>query len=449
MTFRSGGLMSGLDTNTLIAQLVSIERQPIVKLQTRQSDYNMQISRLGELSAKLADLKSAIAAIDSRDELLSLTASSTAEKKVRVTATGNAGPGSYDLTVSQLARAEKDRSVAFTSDQDVVRAGSLTVQVKGHDPVEIAIGEGASLRDVVAAINASDAEVSASIVNDGAHSYLFLTSLETGHAIGGDADDAIVITETYTGAHGTDLQLSQVQQARNARFTVDGLTVEKETNVVTDVVDGVRFELLGQTDAETPTVGVTVVPDTATVKDRFQAFVDAYNNVMKLIERESSLQAGTKRSDRLAGDPVLARIRAQLQGIVSSNVEGATGDYDSLASVGIKTKSGGTLSLNASKLSEALDGDFLGVANVLIRDTTGVAARLTEAIDVFTDPYDGAIKLRRDGIQRSIALVDGQIEAAGRRVDSYEQSLVRQFTALESMMSQFQTQGNYLASVLR
>jgi len=448
MTFRSGGIMSGLDTNTLIQQLVNIERQPIVQLQRRQSDYNMQISRFGELSAKLADLKSAMAAIDSRDELLSLTASSTDESKLRVKATGDAGPGSYELTVTQLARAEKDRSAAFGSDLDVVRAGTLTVQVKDGDPVDVTIAEGASLRDVVEAINASDAEVSASIVNDGTQSYLFLTSLETGHSIGGDADDAIVLTETYTGTHGADLQFAQLQQARNARFTVDGLTVEKQTNVVTDVVDGVRFELLGETDAETPQVGVTVVPDTAAVKERFQAFVDAYNGVMSVIERESRLEAGTKRTDRLAGDPVLARIRSQLQGIVASNIEDATGAHDSLASVGIRTQSGGSLTLNAKALGDALDADFLGVASVLIRDTTGVAARLTAAIDVFTDPHDGAIKLRKDGIQRSLALVDDQIAAAERRVGSYEQSLVRQFTALESMMSQFQTQGSYLASAL-
>lgn len=449
MAFRSGGIASGLDTNTLIKQLVGIERQPIVKLQSRQSAYNMQISKFGELSAKLSDLKTALAAIDTRDELLSLKASSTAEAKVRVSATGSAAPGSYQLTVTQLAKAEKNRSVAFTSDQDVVRAGTLTLTVAGEDPVAVSIGEGASLRDVVEAINASDAKVSASIVDDGTNSYLFLTALETGHAIGGAADDAIIIEENYTGAHGTDLQFTQTQQAQNATFSVDGLAIEKSTNVVTDVVDGIKFELLGETDAETPSVGVTVVPDTETVKGRFQTFVDAYNKVMELVQRENTIGESENRATKLTGDPVLSRVRSQLQGIVASNIEGISSNYDSLASMGIKTSNNGQLTLNATTLSEALDSDFLGVASVMIQEDTGIAALMTAAIEQFTDPIDGSIKLRKDGIQTSIELIDEQIAAAERRVESYEQSLVRQFTALESMMSQYTTQGNYLSSALK
>lgn len=448
MTFRSGGIMSGLDTNTLIAQLVSIERQPIVKLQARQSDYNTQISKFGDLSSKLTSLKAALEAIDSRDELLSLTASSTAETKVRVSATGDASPGSYDVTVTQLAKAEKDRSAAFASDLDPVKAGTLTITVKDEDPVAVTVAEGASLRDVVEAINASDAKVSASIVNDGTQSYLFLTALETGHEIGGLADDAIVISESYTGATGTELGLTQTQQAQNALFSVDGLDIEKTTNAVTDVIEGVKLELLGETDVETPSVGVTVVPDTETVKERFQTFVDAYNEVMDLVQKESTVGEKARRGDKLAGDPVLSRVRSQLQAIVASSIEDATSNYDSLASIGIKTASTGKLALDASDLTDALDADFLGVAAVLIQETTGIAAQMTDVIDQFTDPIDGSIKLRKDGIRTSIDLIDDQIAAAERRVTAYEQSLIRQFTGLETMMSQFQMQGNYLSSAL-
>lgn len=448
MSFRSGGIMSGLDTNTLIQQLVSIERQPIVNLQTRQSDYQMQISKFGELSSKLSDLKTALEAIDSRKELLALTASSSEEKIVRVTATGDASPGSYDVTVAQLAKAEKNRGQAFTAATDEVKAGTLTLTVKDDDPVDIAITEGMTLQDVANEINASDAAVSASIVNDGTSSYLFLTGLETGHTVGGAADDAIVISESYTGGTGTELSLTQTQQAQNALFNVDGLAIEKETNAVTDVVQGLTLELVGKTDATTPSVALSLVPDVDTVKDRFQGFVNAYNSVMDFVQRESSVAEGGKRSTKLAGDPVLFRVQSQLQMIVADVVSGATSDYDSLAAIGIKTASSGKLSLNAADLTKALNTDFLGVAGVMTGEDTGVAARMVAALDVFTDAREGAIKLRKDGLERSVKSIDDQIAVAQRRVDAYETSLVRQFTALETMMSQTQMQGNYLTATL-
>lgn len=448
MTFRSGGIASGLDTNTLISQLVSIERQPIVKLQTRQSTYEGQISKFGNLSAKLSDLKSALQKVDTKNELLALTASTSDDSFVTATATGDASPGSYSVSVAQLAKAEKDRSVAFTAADAPVKAGTLTFTVKDEDPVEITITDGDTLADVAASINASDAAVSASLVNDGTNTYLYLTADETGHTVGGTADDAIVVTEAYTGATGTELGITQVQAAQNARFTLDDLTIEKETNSVSDVVQGVTLNLKGAMAVDATPVSVMVSPDIDTVKKRLKDVVDAYNNVLGMLGTALTLEEDESREGTLAGDPVATRIQSSLQGIVSASISGLRGDFDSLGSMGIKTDSKGRLQIKDSELTDALESDFLGVSQLFTQKDTGLAAKMVEQIESFTDTHDGAIKSRQDGIRRSVDLLQEQIDRMNMRVDSYEQSLVRTYTALETMMSQLQFQGNYLSSTL-
>ena len=448
MSFRSGGIMSGLDSSTLIQQLVSIERQPILRLQSRQGAHESQISKIGNLSAKLSDLKGALEAIDSRTKLLSLSASSSDETVLRATATGQANQGAYDVTVEQLARTEKDRSQAFSTSGDEVRAGTLTITVKDEDPVGVIIAEGDTLSDVVAAINASDAEVSASLVNDGTHTYMYIVASGSGHTVGGDADDAVVLSESYTGGSGSELQLTQVQQARNALFSVDGLDVEKHNNNVSDVIEGVTLKLVGTTAAGDPATSVTVSPDTETVEERIQDFVDSYNEVLQYLRAETRLDASASREESLAGDSTVARVRATLQSVVADAVDELNGSFDSLASLGIKTTYDGTLKVNATELTEALQSDFLGVASVFTHEETGLADRIVAAIEEFVDPLEGSLKARQDGIRRRIDLLQDQIEGKERRIESYEASLVRQFASLETMVAQFQYQGNYLAGAL-
>lgn len=448
MTFQMGGLVSGMDTQSMIQQLLQIESLPIQKLQARQSNYQIQISKLGQLSAKLSDLQSAFEDVDTRTELLSLDASSSEDSLLKVTATGQANQGAYEVEISQLAKAEKDRSVAFASDLDPVKAGTLTIQIKDEDAVEITIGEGSSLRDVVQLINASDAEVSASIVNDGTNNYLFLSALETGHAIGGAADDAIVITESYTGATGTELAMTQTQQAQNSQFVVDGLAIEKETNSVSDVIDGLTLDLRGLTDVDTPKVAVTVTPDIESVEERIQTIVDAYNDILSFIESESKVTEGEDRETKLAGDTTVSSIRTRLQNLIGGQIEGLVGDYTTLGSIGITSGTTGSLQVDSDDLKEALQSDFLGVAKIFTTEDTGLAAVFTEVIEQFTDSYDGSIKLRKDGIQSRIDSMDDQIDQAERRLESYEQRLIKQYTAMESTMSSYQQQGNYLMSAL-
>ena len=448
MTFRSGGIMSGIDTNSLISQLVSIERQPIRQMQARQSAFESQISKLGSVSSALSDLKTTLEEMNTRREVLSLNGTSGDEDYLRVSATGEASPGSYDLTITQLAKAEKDRSQAFGSSQDEVKEGTLTLTVKGADPVDVALEAGMTLQDAVEAINASGADVSASLVNDGTNTYLFLTALETGHTVGGTADDAIVLTESYTGGTGAELQLTQTQAAQNALFTLDGLAVEKDTNTVSDVVQGVTLELRRQTDVDTPTVDVTLVADVDGVKERIQGFVDSYNSIVSMLSSELNLEEDESRSGRLAGDSAVRRIQTTLQGIIASAVAGASGNFDSLASLGIKTGSSGELEVDDDDLTEALQSDLIGATSVFTTEDTGLAALMVSVVEDFVDPHEGTIKLRTDGLNRSIDLIDQQIDLAEMRVESFEANLVRQFTAMETMMSEYTFMGNYLTSTL-
>ena len=130
MSFQAGGLVSGLNTNQIIEQLVQIDRIPITKLQTKKSGFNSQISAIGRVKSSINTLISAAKDLDTADEVLALTATSSQETAFTATALGSAANGSYAIEVMDLAVAAKKRSVAFDdSNAAAVQAGTLTFSV--------------------------------------------------------------------------------------------------------------------------------------------------------------------------------------------------------------------------------------------------------------------------------------------------------------------------------
>lgn len=104
------GIATGLDTASIINQLVAIRRQPIVRLEYRRTMLEAARGTLATFKTKLLDLQSAAQALDTANEFAALIASSSAENLLTVTAGGDAAPGSYEIVVHNLAVAQKDIS---------------------------------------------------------------------------------------------------------------------------------------------------------------------------------------------------------------------------------------------------------------------------------------------------------------------------------------------------
>jgi len=441
MAVNFSGIVSGFDTKSIIDATIKAQRQPITRLESKKSDFQNQISTLGKVTSALNELKTLMEDMQETSNVLAFDATSSDEDLLTASVTGSASQGSYELVVSELARSEKDRSVAYTSKYEPVKAGTLTLTAAGEDPVEITIEDGDTLLEVVEKINASGAKVDASLINDGTNTFLQIVATETGHEIGGAADDAILINESYTGSTGTELGLVQVVQARNAQFEVDGLPIEQRSNTVTDVLTDVTLDLKAR-----GTVTLDIASNRDGSKEKIQAFVDKFNEIIDLIDDSTTTSDGGRAVD---SDPTLLQVRSDMRSLVASPVNEIKTGYNALARIGIRTSTAtGKLEVKATDLEGALDADIRSVGRLFTLPDTGIAAQLIAKIEGYVDSTDGSLTNRKDSLNSRIDEVDKQIGRMEERVDRLSTTLQRQFTAMEQTLSSLQSQGSLLTSML-
>ncbi|HUM13997.1 MAG TPA: flagellar filament capping protein FliD [Myxococcaceae bacterium] len=439
-TFTAGGLASGLDTNTIIDGLVKLESQPIVDKQAQQAALRSQISLLGQLAASLTDFGTAAKGLGTSG-VLSVKVSSANSSFSASTGPG-AQQGDFAVSVQTLAAPAKARSAAFASSDAPVRGGTLNLSVQGT-AYAVTIADGASLADVALAIRQSGAPVSATVLNDGTSSYLSVTAQNTGYTIGSTPDTALTLSETSTGTQGQPLGLAVFQQAANATFTIDGLSFTRTSNTVTDALPGTTLSLKSVSTAAEDLVLVTDVAGTA---DRLQALITAYNNTIGLVQKQLDVSPGTDRTSTLAGDSTVRNLQASLQSLVSATVP-SLGTVRSLADLGVKTERDGSLSLDKTVLEKAIARDPGAVDDLFATASTGLSAQAKTLTDQFTDPVSGAFTTRTNALNGNIKLLDNDIANVQARVDQYKQTLIAQFTAMESVVSQLKSLGTLLNQI--
>jgi len=454
-SFTAGGLSSGLDTNTIIDGLVSLEQQPLTLLQKQQAAYQSQISTMGSIASQLSALQTAAKALGSGGALAVSTTSSNTS--FRATTGAGAAAGSYQVQVTGLATAAKARSTGFAS-TDTVKAGSLDITVDGvHYPTDptnpIAWQDGASLADVMAVIQASGAPVSATILNDGQKSYLSLTKLSTGFTVGTDPKQALVVTETSTGSQGHALGVAALPDPAslldppatldptNATFTLDGLAFTRSTNTVSDALPGVTLSLSSTGAAE----GLNLANDVSGTQQRLQTYVNAYNAVIQIVQRELSPTANTDRTQTLAGNATVRSLQQMLQGLGSQQVPGL-GTVRTLADLGVKTNRDGTLTLDATTLSAAVTRSPSSVNALFSTASTGLSAVVSAAVDQYVLPSNGMLSLAQSGLQGRVKQMGDQATTLQSRLDAYKATLQAQFAAMETVVSQWKTVGSFLTS---
>ena len=87
------GLASGLDTGSIVAQLVELKRAPIYRLEDRRKGFQTQLSSLVSLKTKLADMQKAMQDLDTAREFSTLTTSLNKEDFMSVSASSDAAAG--------------------------------------------------------------------------------------------------------------------------------------------------------------------------------------------------------------------------------------------------------------------------------------------------------------------------------------------------------------------
>ena len=456
MPISVGGLISGLDTNGMIDQLLNLQQRPIVNLQQREAAYQVQLSAYGSLQSTLSSLKSAMENLDSMSDLTSFSAVSGDTDLFTVSAGDTVASGSYDITITQMAEVHKLRSCGF-SDGGLVGEGTIHLSVGSGSAVDIAVSATDTIDDVAEAINNAKAGVRAAIIFDGTDSFLTLSGEDTGAAnkisltvtdADGENKDVNNLSRLFYEDGDEENQMVESLPAADSIIAVDGVAdIHRDTNVIDDVISGVTITLQSAPAApDNNEATLTVSRDMAAVASKINSFVSAYNEALDFFDTYQSYNPDAETAGVLLGDNATNSIRNRLDRLVTGTVAGVE-SFSRLAGLGIALNDEGHMEVDSSTLNSALDDHFDDVGRFFTQTTEGsegLAVRMADTLCAILDSRDGTLAARTNGIQDSIDNIQDHVERVEMRISSWETRTRARFQALEVLLGQYQTTSNYL-----
>ncbi|MEO1750153.1 flagellar filament capping protein FliD [Thiofaba sp. EF100] len=451
MAITSTGLATGMNINGVVQQLVNAEGQAAKGLLDRQqARVDTRLSGLGKLKGVLSSFQTALKKLEALDTFSARKTTLSNDSALALQADRTAAVGSYSIEVLNLARAEKMVSSGLASASTVVGTGTLTLGVGGNSfsvTIDASNNTLAGIRDAIN--NASgNIGVSATIVNaddgsGGTVSKLVLTAKETGtaNALSVSISDDDGNNADASGLSG--LAMTQLVAAQDAVIRVDGQTVTRSSNTISDAVSGLTFNLKAVT---TSPVTAQVSADSEEVVKALQGFVDSYNSLRQVMSDLGRYDPATKKAAELTGDATLRNLQQQLRRDLTSNVSSVSGGVDSLAGIGIEIDRYGAMKLNSAKLSEAMNGNPAVVSD-LFRSADGVATRTNAKIDEYLKS-GGILDTQTRSMNDQKRQIADRRAALDARLSKVEEQYLKQFNKMDQIVAGYQSTGNYLAAQL-
>ncbi|MFZ5894343.1 MAG: flagellar filament capping protein FliD [Myxococcota bacterium] len=435
-TISFGGVGSGMDTEGIVSGLIQAESGTLNALKARVTDTDAAVSTLSNISSLLSTFRSAVNALSDARNVGSYTATSSSSA-VAASANGAALPGAYSLEVLALAKEQRSYSQTFSAaDQALGQSGTLTLQVGSGTAVNVDITASDTLNDIVTKINGKGGRFSASVFNDGTNYRLQLRGLDTGAA------NAITISGLDLGMNADG---NKVQAAQDSKVKIDGFTVTRSTNQVVGAIQGVTLALTQET---TSPVQLRIDSDSSALQTKIQSVVSSYNAVISKIQQTAGYGTTAGNSKVLRGDSTLRSIAQQMSSTVLKQVT-TGGTFQNLKDIGISLGRDGTLSLDSTKLSQAIARDSSSVSNVLAGPTgsDGVMDLMTKLADNITASDKGILGLRSDGLSKLSKQLNTRAAAEQDRLNKEAERLRKQFTAMDTTVAGNQAQLSYLQNL--
>lgn len=435
----SAGIGSNLDVNTIVTALVNAKQAgPQKQITNQATQTSAKLAGLSSLQGALSSLQSALAALTKVGTFSSFTAM-LADASIGTTSTmSNARPGNYTLDVTQLATAQKRSSDAYDKDA-AIGSGTLSIGV-GANSLDLAVSSSDTLSDIASHINKATGNpgVTATVVYGANGAQLLLSSSKTGVANGfsiSASGDSSAGLATLAGKLGT----AGGNEAQDAKLSLDGIAITSASNSVSGAIDGVTVNL-----AKTGTTQLTVSQDNSAATQAVQDFVSAYNSYVGTVGTLSSYDADSGSAGVLLGDTTLTSVQRQIAAVLGSGIAG--NGIGSLAALGVTRQPDGTMALDDSRLASALGSNPAAVQD-LFAGPKGYATRLNATLTAFTSS-DGVLATRQQSLNDSLGKLDTQQKQLNARMAVYQAQLLKQYTALDTMMSQLNNTSSYLTSAL-
>ncbi len=428
------GLGSGLDTASIIEQFMQLEAASQNRLRSRQTTERSVLSALQSLNTKVAALATRAGDLLKPGAFNAVTATSS-EAKVAVSATTSAAPGSFSVRVDQTAVTHRIELATATG---TGTAGTVPTKIRldrldGTAAVDLTTD--GTLGGLVSAINdpSNATGLRATAVRVGTDQFrLVVEAASTGAA--GD----FTLTDASDGS--ALLGGATVRQGRDAQVTVgDSIVATSSSNTFADLVPGVTLTLAPGTAPGT-TSEVVLARDPAATTSAVKGLVDAVNSLLADIDTQTKTSSTAR--GVLAGDAGVRSIRDSILASVFPT------NGTSLADLGIQTDRYGKVVLDEAAFKKAYAADPTAVQGRLGAADTGFVARIKAAAESATNRETGTLTTAITGTNAAIERLDDNIEAWDLRLELRRTALTRQFTALETALSQMNSQSSWLAGQL-
>jgi flagellar hook-associated protein 2 len=414
---------SGIDVTSVVNQILDAERGPEKIWQQQQATLTTQTAALNALNSSLSALAGKVNALsDALGAITAKSATSTDPSLVSATAQTNATAGSHTIVVQRLATTSSLYSDPLSGD---IAPGDLWLQAGGSPAIDITVDSSNNTLDGLAAsINGRNLGITASVVNDADGARLALVSQVTGEA----GDLTIVSNNTGLALHKSSFGL-------NAAFTLDGVPLSSATNIVTSVLPGVGLQL-NQAAPDT-SVSLTIGPDVKQATDAINSFVSAYNAVIAGINQQFSVTSGTSQQGPLAGDISLRSLQSNLLADVTYSVNGNQG-FVNLASIGVDMADDGTLTVDSTKLNDALTNHYAAFQGLLqAADGSGFAQRFQNDLQGLTDPTQGVLYLDLAGIASTQQTLTDEISDFEARLANRQKQLTDLYSRVDAALREY------------
>lgn len=445
-TSAAGAGGSVIDVNSLVSQLVAATRAPkdsIISTQTQQA--TAQISAVGTLKGALSTFQTALGALDTPGAFNAELATSSSPTVLTASAGPGAVAGTYNVSVTQLAQAQQLVSKPIPGDgSSPVGTGTLKVSLGATSFNVTLTNTNGTVAGLAAAINSASGNpgVTATVITgtDGAHLVLSSTLTGAANTIQVAETDGGTALSALTYSTGSTTNYTQNTAAQDAIFSISGINHTSAGNTVSDAVSGVALNLLATTAAGTgpgSSVNVTVANDTAAITTNVGAFVTAYNTLVGSIKTLGSYDSTTGTAGPMLGDALLTGIQNEIRTKLYSIVNTGSSTYNSLASVGITTKSDGTLNFNGSKLQTALTS-APGAVSALFSGANGIASTINTQLDRDLASGGSIDSRSKTLVQKENSLTD-QTKKLDAQMAALTASLTVQYASLNTLLSKLQS----------
>lgn len=459
---------TNLDINSIISQLMTVERQPLSKLDIKEASYQAKLSAYSSVKGAVSSFQSALQSLSNAANFQPLKATPSDATVFSASAASTAVAGTYTLEVSSLAQAQKLAAAGQSSSTAAIGTGISTIVTfdfgtisggtfdsgTGHysGATFTSNGDGThsitidssnnSLQGIRDAINAAGMGVTATIINDGSGTPYRLALSANNNGISNSmkitvSGDAAVDSLLAHDPAGTQ-NLAETVTAQNAGFKVNGVAVSKTSNTVSDVIQGVTLTL-NKVTASPETL--TIARDTAAVSSSIGGFVKAYNDLATTLKNFTAYDAASQKGAILQGDSTVRSLQSQMRNILITPITGTSGALTTLSDVGVAFQKDGSLAVNQTRLDSVMASNFSDIAslfatvgkatdslvsfgsatsstkagnyavNVTQLATQGTAVGSTAANTTISAGVNDALTLEVNGVSASIVLAAGSYTA--------------------------------------